>query len=313
MTSSVLGDISNLVQGSRFSTSSWSFKKPGGMPSQAKARADQLDRADERNPQRASQYASDIFANLKDKEALFLPRSDYMEHQRDLNPTMRAILIDWLVEVHVKYRLRYETLFLTVNIIDRYLSLRQVARKKFQLLGCVAMLIASKYEEIDPPKVREFAYITDNTYSRREIVNMESVVLMAVDHQITVPTPAHWLDRLARVTGCVDTMVDLARYLLELALMDVNFVRYPPSLLAGAAIQIVFELKSGVGGSVHQEATEALKYHTGHADDAFRGCISDLRAALEAARTADQQAVRRKHRPAVAAAGLNTWSYPEWH
>merc|ERR1719277_375554 len=98
----------------------------------------------------------------------------------------------------MKYNLRPETLFLSVNIIDRYASLRPIKRSKLQLLGVVAMFIAAKYEEIDPPKVKEFAFITDNAFSKKEIVSMECSVLMTLEYQIAVPTPVHLLDRLLR-------------------------------------------------------------------------------------------------------------------
>merc|ERR550532_1669268 len=175
-------------------------------------------------------------AHLFEDERVFLPKPDYMEHQADINGKMRAILIDWLVEVHMKYHLRPETLFLTVNIIDRYLSLKPVARKKLQLLGVVAMLIAAKFEEIDPPRVHEFSYITDNTYSKREILNMEAIVLVALEFQIAVPTPAHFLDRLQRANGCDGLHKQLAQYALELSLLDSRSLRYPPSLIVGASL-----------------------------------------------------------------------------
>merc|ERR1711939_1145221 len=92
---------------------------------------------------------------------------------------MRAILVDWLVEVHSKYRLQDEALWLTVQIVDRYLQTTQVMRNRLQLIGVAAMLIAAKFEEIHPPEVRDFAYITDNTYSKLEILDMEAVILNA--------------------------------------------------------------------------------------------------------------------------------------
>merc|ERR1719412_1442150 len=153
------------------------------------------------------------------------------EKQTDINGKMRAILIDWLVEVHMKLRMRSETLFLTVNIIDRYLSVRPVLRKKLQLLGVVAMFIAAKYEEIDPPRVHEFAYLTDHTYSKKEIVTMECNVLAALEYQIAVPTVVHFLDRLQRVNGCDAVHKSLAQYALELSLLDLRSLRHPPSML----------------------------------------------------------------------------------
>ena len=78
---------------------------------------------------------------------------------------MRAILVDWLATVHLKFKLFPETLFITINLLDRYLTLNQVERKELQLVGVCCMLVASKYEEIYPPEIKDFAYITDKAYS----------------------------------------------------------------------------------------------------------------------------------------------------
>lgn len=94
----------------------------------------------------------------------------YIEFQTDIHDKMRSILIDWLVDVHLKFKLRPETLYLTVNIIDRYLARTIVSRGSLQLVGVTAMLIASKYEEIYSPIVKDFVYITDNAYTREEIL-----------------------------------------------------------------------------------------------------------------------------------------------
>jgi cyclin A len=93
----------------------------------------------------------------------------YMDSQPEINPHMRAILVDWLVEVAEEYKLASETLYLTINYIDRYLGLKQVPRCKLQLIGVVCMLIASKFEEVYAPAVDEFAYISDHTYTKEEV------------------------------------------------------------------------------------------------------------------------------------------------
>jgi G2/mitotic-specific cyclin-B, other len=79
---------------------------------------------------------------------------------------MRQILVDWLVEVHLKFKLLPETLFLTVNLIDRFTFIKQVKRNDYQLLGVTAMLIACKYEEIYAPEIRDFVYMTDKAYTK---------------------------------------------------------------------------------------------------------------------------------------------------
>jgi len=139
------------------------------------------------NIQHVGEYASEIFASLFKDEANFLPRPNYMESQTDINAKMRAILIDWLVEVHMKYKLRPETLFLTVQCIDRYLTKMPVMRKRLQLVGVVAMFIAAKFEEIHAPEVADFVYITDSAYTKEDILTMECQMLTTLDFQIVVP------------------------------------------------------------------------------------------------------------------------------
>jgi cyclin B len=108
---------------------------------------------------------------LTEKENI--PKIGYMNNQNDINEKMRAILVDWLIEVHHKFKLLPETLFLTINLIDRYLERQVIHRTKLQLVGVTAMLIASKYEEIYAPEVRDFVYITDKAYEKDEILKQE--------------------------------------------------------------------------------------------------------------------------------------------
>lgn len=102
-----------------------------------------------------------------------LPSQTYMSRQVDINEKMRGILVDWIIEVHLKFKLLPETLFLTVNLTDRYLEKTQISRTKLQLVSVAALLIASKYEEIYVPELCDFEFITDNAYSKEEILEME--------------------------------------------------------------------------------------------------------------------------------------------
>jgi len=245
---------------------------------------------DAQDSQMISEYSPDIFARLLEKEALCLPQPDYMDGQADINGKMRAILVDWLVEVHMKYHLRPETLFLTVNIIDRYLSLKPIARKKLQLLGVVAMLIAAKFEEIDPPKVQDFSYITGNTYSKKDILNMEAVVLITLGFRIAAPTPAHFFDRLQRANSCNCMHSALAQYVLELSLLDIRSLRQAPSVLVGASLL----LSNAILGRKLVWPV-AMAHHTRQTEASLWVCAEELRGLLEAAPTATLQAVRRKY------------------
>lgn len=159
-----------------------------------------------------------------------------MSRQTDVNPKMRAILIDWLLEVHFKFKLLPETLYLTVNIIDRYLERKPVVRTRLQLVGVTAMLIASKFEEIYPPEVKDFVFITSNAYSHDEILEMEAKMLNALRFEITVPTAWVFLSRYARVAGVDQRTKLLAQYYIERCLQEYDMLRYAPSLQASAAL-----------------------------------------------------------------------------
>lgn len=137
-----------------------------------------------KNPQTCAEYAVEIFNYLRETERETLPSTDFLQNQEDVNERMRSILIDWLIEVHLKFKLVPESLYLTVNLIDRYLEKAQVNRARLQLVGVTCMLIACKYEEIYPPIVKDFVYITDNAYSKEEILDMERQVLTALDFNI---------------------------------------------------------------------------------------------------------------------------------
>merc|ERR1719231_1210515 len=142
----------------------------------------------------------------------------------------------------MKYKLRPETLFLTVNLIDRYLTKVPVLRKRLQLVGVVAMFIAAKFEEISPPGVTDYEYITDNAYTKEDILVMECQMLATLDFQIVVPTAAHFMDRLQQINACDVAHKEFINYLVELALLEFRMIRFTPSQLASAAILLSNEL-----------------------------------------------------------------------
>jgi len=97
---------------------------------------------------------------------------------------MRHILIDWLIDVHLKFKLRKEVLFLAVNLIDRTLEIEKIDKCEFQLLGITSLFIASKYEEIYPPPLSEYSYVCADAYVDEDILEMESRILNAVEFNL---------------------------------------------------------------------------------------------------------------------------------
>ena len=125
-----------------------------------------------------------------------------MTRQPHINEKMRAILVDWLVEVHLKFKLVPETLYLTVNLIDRFLELETVERSRLQLVGVTGLLLAAKYEEIYPPELRDLVYITDKAYTKEEILAMEERMLKALDYKVTIASTHCFLVRYLKAAPC---------------------------------------------------------------------------------------------------------------
>ena len=159
-----------------------------------------------------------------------------MDRQTELNGMMRSILVDWLIEVHMKFRLLPETLYLCVNIIDRYLSLKEVPRNKLQLVGVTALLVACKYEEIYPPEVKDCVYITDRAYTRQDVLDMEAEVVKTLKFSLTVPTAHPFLQRFLHITDASSTVRNLANYYMERMLQEHSALKFKPSLLAATAV-----------------------------------------------------------------------------
>ncbi|CAH8270769.1 unnamed protein product [Arabidopsis lyrata] len=194
------------------------------------------------DPQCCSLYAADIYNNIHVAELQQRPLANYMELvQRDIDPDMRKILIDWLVEVSDDYKLVPDTLYLTVNLIDRFLSNSYIERQRLQLLGVSCMLIASKYEELCAPGVEEFCFITANTYTRPEVLSMEIQILNFVHFKLSVPTTKTFLRRFIKAAQAsykvpFIELEFLANYLAELTLVEYTFLRFLPSLIAASAV-----------------------------------------------------------------------------
>ncbi|CAL8460573.1 g102 [Coccomyxa elongata] len=251
-----------------------------------------IDSEDKGNELAASEYVADIFSYYKRVEPQYRVSPTYMSRQTDINDNMRAILIDWLVEVHYKFRLMPETLFLTTNIIDRFLECKRVSRRNLQLVGVTAMLIASKYEEIWAPEVKDFVYISDEAYTREQILNMEKMMLNTLSFNLTVPTPFNFLARFLKAAGAAkDTLVvAYATYLVELAMLDYSMLKYSYSMLAAAA---VFTANKALSRSPH--LSHSLKRHAGFTEDGLLPCAVALADLHRSAPAASLRTVYKKY------------------
>lgn len=249
------------------------------------------------DPQLCATLAFDIYKHLRVAETKKRPSTDFVETiQKNIDTSMRAVLIDWLVEVTEEYRLVPETLYLTVNYIDRYLSSKVINRRKMQLLGVACLLIASKYEEICPPQVEELCYISDNTYTKDEVLKMEASVLKYLKFEMTAPTTKCFLRRFLRAAQvCHEAPVlhleFLANYIAELSLLEYSLICYVPSLIAASSIFLAkFILKP-----TENPWNSTLSFYTQYKPSDLCNCAKGLHRLFLVGPGGNLRAVREKY------------------
>ncbi|XP_059278098.1 G2/mitotic-specific cyclin S13-7-like isoform X2 [Lycium ferocissimum] len=243
-----------------------------GLSNRPKNEIDDIDAADADNHLAAVEYVEDIynFYKLTEDEGRV---NDYMNFQPELNHKMRAILVDWLIEVHRKFELMPESLYLAINILDRFLSVKTVPRRELQLVGISSMLIACKYEEIWAPEVNDFIHISDNAYARESILQMEKAILGKLEWYLTVPTPYVFLVRYIKASTPNDQeMENMAFFFAELGLMNYQTtIACCPSMLAASSVY-------GARSTLNKSPlwTQTLQHHTGYSEEQLMECTKQL-------------------------------------
>ncbi|XP_017981155.1 PREDICTED: putative cyclin-A3-1 isoform X1 [Theobroma cacao] len=253
------------------------------------------------NPQMCAHYVSDIYEYLHQMEVdpKRRPLPDYIEKvQKDVTANMRGILVDWLVEVAEEYKLVSDTLYMTISYIDRFLSLNTLNRQRLQLLGVSSMLIASrKYEEINPPNVEDFCYITDNTYTKDEVVKMEADILKSLKFELGNPTIKTFLRRLTRVAqednkASSLQLEFLGYYLAELSLLDYGCVKFLPSMVAAS---VTFLTRFIIQPKRHPWSS-AVQQYSGYKASDLKECVLIIHDLYLSRRGGALQAVREKYK-----------------
>ncbi|KAL3866550.1 hypothetical protein ACJMK2_043841 [Sinanodonta woodiana] len=256
--------------------------------SKALLNVEDIDANDKDNPQLVSEYVNDIYEYMRLLEKKYSVRPNYLEGQ-EITGKMRAILIDWLCQVHHRFRLLQETLFLTVTIIDRFLQIQPVVRNKLQLVGVTSMLIASKYEEMYAPEVADFVYITDNAYTKKDIQAMECTILRTLDFRLGKPLCLHFLRRNSKAGQVDANKHTLAKYLMELTITEYEMVQCLPSMVAAGALCLAMKLLDG------SKWTDTLSHYSSYSEEEIMPTIQKLASLVAKAETSKLTAVKTKY------------------
>ncbi|KAL3208158.1 hypothetical protein MRX96_009745 [Rhipicephalus microplus] len=186
------------------------------------------------------------------KDVIYVHSASVLERHPALQPRMRAILLDWLIEVCEVYRLHRDTYYLAQDILDRYLAkTSNLPKNQLQLLGITSLFLAAKMEEIYPPKLTEFAYVTDGACQEREILDKELSILVALNWDLTPVTVNGWLNTYLQIAAKKEkrgkdmnflhpgfsacSFVQVAQ-LVDLCMLDVDCLQFKYSAIAASAI-----------------------------------------------------------------------------
>ncbi|KAJ2843371.1 B-type cyclin, partial [Coemansia brasiliensis] len=175
------------------------------------------------------EFSDDIFGYMRELEVRLMPDADYMSRQPELTWPTRAILVEWLVQVHLRFNLLPETLYLCINFVDRFLSIKEISINKIQLVGAVALLLASKYEEMHVPSIKDIEYMVENNFTEDEILRAERYILRMLNFDLGWPGPLSFLRRVSKADEYDVATRTLAKYLIEVTLIDERFIGVPCS------------------------------------------------------------------------------------
>ena len=267
---------------------------PAGKVSALLEKIPDIDKDDSDNPLLNSEYIGATYEYLYQMETR-LKVGDYFEIQSDIKPKMRTILIDWLVQVHHRFKLYQETLFLTVWIIDSYLMRKPVKKNKLQLVGVSAMLLAAKYEEIYTPEVRDFVYITDSAYSGEEIRAMEKDLFFTLDYCLGTPLCLHFLRRYSKAGDVTPEIHAMSKFLMELAQPQMLCLLFSPSQLAAGALCLTSNILPRDGKKQPTGWNKTLEHYSGHSQQELVSVMKGLACLVNGMSKSNQQAVYAKY------------------
>ncbi|EFC40700.1 cyclin B1-like protein [Naegleria gruberi] len=228
-----------------------------------------IDKADSEDPQSCIEYVKDIHSHYKKIENKYRADPAYLSRQPFMRHKHRFTIVNWMIEVHQKFRLSTPTMYLAVDLLDRFLSKNDINLNHLQLLGATCIFVASKYEDLQYPLSSELVKISMNLFTKEDVLKMERLLLRDLDFNITVATVYPFLKRYLKCARCDFNQLALAYYLSELSLLEEASLYYPPSQIASACIYVAGRLcnKKDSWDSV-------LQYYTGYSEQDIEACAS---------------------------------------
>lgn len=243
-----------------------------------------------RNPQMVKPYKDRIREFLQKRDKFQKIDYKFLSVQNDINSKMRGILVDWLVDVSVKFNLIEITLFSTINLLDKFLQTKQVHRQNLQLIGITCLMIVSKFEEIYPPSIKDYVCVCDKAYSQDQLLDSEAEVLQALQFDLAVtPSIIFYKDLVQEISFSPKTIC-FGKYILETALLEDSSRKYSNRELACGSIFLINKIFK-CGKSWEKDFAQVL---TGITETKVKSCAKELYKVLSKVNASNLSAIKRK-------------------
>nr|XP_034906812.1 putative cyclin-B3-1 isoform X3 [Populus alba] len=242
------------------------------------------------NQLEVAEYVDEIYEYYWVLEVQNLCLENYMAIHTEITPQMRGIVINWLIEVHFKFELMPETLYLMVTLLDRYLSQVEIKKSELQLVGLTALLLASKYEDFWHPRIKDLISISAESYTRGQMLVMEKLFLKKLKFRLNEPTPYVFMLRFLKAAQTDQKLEHLAFYLIELCLVEYKALKFKPSMLCASAIYV-----ARCTLQVSPAWTPLLTRHTHYQVSQIRDCAEMILRFQKAARTSQLRVTYEKY------------------
>jgi cyclin B len=217
---------------------------------------------------------------------------DYLDgsgpNGRSISRTMRTTVINWIVNVHKKFKLKQETLFLAINVVDRFLASCAVTKDKLTLVAATSLLVASKFEDQWAPLVRDLVYVGSSSFTAKDLRAMERTMLNVLKFELSVPTVFPFLARATKAAQFDTASSKLASYIAEVALHNYSIIKYTPSVIAASSVALATRMAKRGSWSA------ACSSVTGYTESTLFPCMQEINVMLKAL-PAEVKSVRNKY------------------
>lgn len=204
-----------------------------------KTKLDLNDILELRNPQSVVEFIPEIIENMRNDELNHMYPHNFLDRsfQDQISEKYRQYLVDWLAELHYKFKMWPETLYVTVGIIDKTLmNWRNFKKQDLQCLGITALHIAGKYEEIYPPELKTILGVIDNAVTRDQVCKLEYDILQLLNFDMVWPSILRFMERYSMIANFNKEQQMIAQMLCDFILLDMSLLQKKPSLLGAVAV-----------------------------------------------------------------------------